>query len=263
MINPVSYLQTDQRWKDVDYSAKGESTTIGKAGCGPTCAAMVIASLKDASVTPKTTAQWSLAHGYKALHSGTYYSYFVPQLAAYGIKARQMNQINNYHSKDQATLRASITRYLQAGKWIIACMGKGTWTSSGHFILAYGFSNGGKVLINDPASTKLVRTQGDLATFLNEAKYFWLVEGADQLKPEEPKEVELTRADVIEIARVEAKNAVQALFGEGTEVSPDLRREWELAKALNVTDGSRPQGVAKREEVVALIMRALGGGDRD
>ena len=29
---PVSYLQTDPRWKSVSYSAKGESTTIGASG---------------------------------------------------------------------------------------------------------------------------------------------------------------------------------------------------------------------------------------
>jgi len=176
MTQPVYYMQTDTRWASNDYSAKGETTNVAKSGCGPTCAAMVIASLKDTSVTPAVTAKWSLARGYKACKQGTYYSYFVPQLKAYGITARQLNKINNYKSSDQAKLRSSVQSYLQKGCWIIACMGKGTWTSSGHFVLAWGME-GGKVCINDPYSKASARTRGNLSAFLNEAKYFWLIEG--------------------------------------------------------------------------------------
>lgn len=261
MSNPISYMQTDPQWKNNDYSAKGESTTIGRAGCGVTCAAMVIASLKDESVTPATTAKWSLAHGYKALRSGTYYSYFVPQLKAYGIGCRQMNQINNYHHTGQATLRASVTTRLKQGYWIIACMGKGTWTSSGHYVLAYGISPGGKVLINDPASVALNRVQGNLQTFLNEAKYFWLVEniGEEPHKPKQTQEVDdLTRNEVTEIVRVEIKEAIKDLFDPQDPVSDYAQESVDKAKMLKITDGSRPRGVATREEVIAMLMRALG-----
>ena len=41
---PVSYLQTDPRWSSQDYSARGEKTSIGASGCGPTAVAMVLAS---------------------------------------------------------------------------------------------------------------------------------------------------------------------------------------------------------------------------
>ena len=47
---PVSYLQKDPRWKDKPYRVPGESSTIGSAGCGPTCAAMVIETLDRKSV---------------------------------------------------------------------------------------------------------------------------------------------------------------------------------------------------------------------
>ena len=59
-VKPVSYLQTDPKWKNHNYSAKGESKTIGSSGCGVTVAAMVIATLKDKNVTPITTAEWSM-----------------------------------------------------------------------------------------------------------------------------------------------------------------------------------------------------------
>lgn len=78
MTQPVSYLQTDPRWAAKDYSAKGEKTTIGASGCGPTAMAMVLATWADPQVTPATECAWALAHGYKAPYSGTYYGYFQP-----------------------------------------------------------------------------------------------------------------------------------------------------------------------------------------
>ena len=75
---PVSYLQTDPRWAKKDYSAKGEKTTIGASGCGPTAMAMVLATWADPAVTPETECAWALSHGYKAPNQGTYYGYFRP-----------------------------------------------------------------------------------------------------------------------------------------------------------------------------------------
>ncbi|MPN48385.1 hypothetical protein SDC9_195992 [bioreactor metagenome] len=40
---------------------------------------------------------------------------------------------------------------IERGDMVITCMGKGNWTSSGHYILWYGLE-AGKVLINDPWS---------------------------------------------------------------------------------------------------------------
>ena len=73
MKQPVNYKQFDKRWKNVSYSTVGESTTIGRAVCGTTCSAMVIATLKDKSVTPVTTSKWSVLNGYKYKGGGTHY----------------------------------------------------------------------------------------------------------------------------------------------------------------------------------------------
>ena len=59
---PVYYMQTDNRWKNTDYSASGEKTTIGKAGCGPTCAAMLIQTITGKEYTPEDACRYSLAH---------------------------------------------------------------------------------------------------------------------------------------------------------------------------------------------------------
>lgn len=177
---PVSYLQTDSRWKAKPYRVTGESATIGGSGCGPTCAAMVIATLKDAGVTPVETCAWSVKHGYKALKQGTYYSYFKPQMAAYGIECRQLlgsrilNQPNH-------PIHDQVKEYLAQGYYVIALMGPGTWTTSGHFVLLWGWDD--IVRINDPASTRDKRLNGDPATFRNEARCYWLVDAREYNNP--------------------------------------------------------------------------------
>lgn len=173
MVRPIYYLQTDPRWKNHDYSAKGEKKTIGSAGCGPTAAAMVIATLQDKNVTPVTTALWSMAHAYKALNQGTYYSYFVPQMSAYGIACKRLNTSNLY-GKSSSAAHTEALNALKNGDWVIACMGKGNWTSSGHFILLYGYEND-YVYINDPASTKATRVKNTWALFARQVKYMWTI----------------------------------------------------------------------------------------
>lgn len=173
---PVAYLQTDSRWKSKPYRVSGESSTIGGSGCGPTCAAMVIATMKDKTVTPVETCAWSVEHGYKALNQGTYYSYFKPQMAAYGIECRQLLSSRIINQPNHA-IHDQVKQYLAEGYYVIALMGPGTWTSSGHFVLLWGWDD--KVRINDPASTKEARLNGDPATFKNEARCYWLVDARD------------------------------------------------------------------------------------
>ena len=174
IVKPVSSLQTDPKWKSHNYSAKGESKTIGSSGCGVTTAAMIIATLKDKSVTPVITAEWSMAHGYKALNQGTYYTYFVPQLSEYGITCKRLNTSNLY-GKSSSTAHTEALNALKNGNWVIACMGKGNWTSAGHFILLYKYENG-YVYINDPASTAAARTKNTWDLFTKQVKYLWTVD---------------------------------------------------------------------------------------
>ena len=177
---PISYLQTDPKWKNHNYSAKGEKKTIGSAGCGVTATAMVIATLKDKNVTPITTAEWSMAHGYKALNQGTYYTYFVPQFKQYGITCRQLNSSNLY-GKSSSSAHTEALNALKKGNWIIAVMGKGHWTSAGHFILLYKYENG-YVYINDPASTKADRIKNTWDLFSKQVRYMWIIDVPDSFK---------------------------------------------------------------------------------
>jgi len=218
ITKPISYLQTDPKWKNHNYSAKGEKKTIGSSGCGVTASAMVIATLKDKSVTPVTTAEWSMGHGYKALNQGTYYSYFVPQFSVYGIDCRMLNQTNLY-GKSSSAAHTEALNALKKGNWVIACMGKGNWTSSGHFILLYKYENG-YVYINDPASVNAARTKNTWTLFSRQVKYMWVITVPDSLKIKTPvnsihnimgKITNCTNLNMRKTPQVQGNNVVKVL----------------------------------------------------
>ena len=208
---PVSFLQTDPRWKNKSYSAKGESTTIGASGCGPTAMSMVLATWADPMVTPETECAWALAHGYKAPHQGTYYSYFAPAAKRYGLSCRQLNAASIYGnagSSHHATAKAEIAK----GNLVIACMGKGNWTSSGHYVLVWKIDEANDIIyINDPASTKASRVRGSYKLFRQQVKYYWVIQC-----PTSKKET-ITYSDVSFFAKVLDRSGLNCRKGPGAE----------------------------------------------
>lgn len=73
---------------------------------------------------------------------------------------------------------------------------------------------------------------------------------ANAMKPKE--EIDMTKAEVVALidARIQA-----ALEGNGTEASAWAKDEVAQAVAAGITDGTRPGGYAKREEVAAMVLR--------
>ena len=170
---PVYYLQTDKRWKDKPYQTSEETNTIGNAGCGPSCASMLIETITGKTFTPEDACNWSMKHGYKATAQGTYYSYFVPQFKAFGIDCKRVNGINAY-GKPSSPVHKEAFDLLKQGYYLIVLMGKGLWTSGGHFVVVWWVDD--KVRINDSNSTKDARMNGDLNTFKSQAAYYWAID---------------------------------------------------------------------------------------
>lgn len=191
--NPVSYMQNDKRWGSKNYSAKGEKTTIGRAGCGPTCAAMVVATLADMNETPDKAAKWSLRKGYKACKQGTYYSFFTPYFKRFNIKCTKITTSSVYHKLSDIAHKKAFQALLD-GDMVIACMGRGIWTSSGHFVLAYK-TDGRRVYINDPASKKPMRLCNSIEAWQYEVKHYFIVEVPKKSKKGDNELVE--KRDVI------------------------------------------------------------------
>ena len=170
---PVSYLQTDARWKNKPYRVKGENATIGGSGCGPTAAAMLIETITGKKFTPEDACNWSMAHGYKARGNGTYSGYVKPQFAEFGIDCDMLNWTKTYGKPDHANHK-KVEEMLKQGYYFIALMLKGLWTTGGHFVVLWW--QDGKVRINDPASTKDARLNGDIQTFRSQCAYYWWVD---------------------------------------------------------------------------------------
>lgn len=73
---------------------------------------------------------------------------------------------------------------------------------------------------------------------------------AKAMKPKE--EIDMTKAEVVALIdeRIQA-----TLEGKGTEASGWAKEELAQAVAAGITDGTRPGGYAKREEVAAMVLR--------
>lgn len=251
---PVSYLQSDSRWRDKPYRVSGEDSTVGSAGCGPSCAAMVIETLTGKTFTPKDACNWSIQHGYKALKQGTYYSYFRPQLAAFNIDCDQLDWTSTYGKPNHPNHKQAL-ELLQQGYYLIALMNKGTWTKSGHFILVWWADN--KIRITDPASTKDARANGDPNDFRSQVKYYWWV---DARKYNNGEDDIMTGDQIISALTDEQAYNLLAKAQRHAKTLPEPEwsqneGHWQRATAAGVVSGDSPEGLVKRDELTAVLGR--------
>lgn len=249
---PVSYLQIDPRWSNKDYSVNGEKTTIGKSGCGPTCAAMLIETLTGKTFTPEDACAWALKKGYKAYKQGTYYSYFVPQFKAFDIACERLNTSNAY-GYPNAVVHKKAFELLKEGYYLIACMGKGLWTSGGHYVVVWW--EDGKVRINDPASTKTERLNGDLETFKSQVKYYWAVDAREFNKEDDEMTQEQFNAMMDNYLADLSKK-------EPSAWSKDAREWAEKNGIINGDENGNKQykKFATREELAQILYNMKEGG---
>lgn len=130
------FLQWDPRW---GYQPYGSGSCIGLAGCGPTCLSMALFYLtRDDKLTPDKIAEYSMENGYYVEGTGTAWALMedVPKL--HGISVTKL-------SAEESSIRA----VLDNGGVVICSVGRGDFTTSGHYILIYGYDSEG-LLINDP-----------------------------------------------------------------------------------------------------------------
>lgn len=227
---------------------------------------MVLATWADKNVTPKTECAWALAHGFKAPHQGTYYGYFKPAAARYGLTAYMMNGANIYGnsgSKYHAMAKAEIDK----GNLVIACMGKGNWTRSGHFVLVWKIA-GDVIYINDPASTKPARTRGSYSLFKRQVKYYFVIErpksAAPTPKPQPTKPIE--EDDDMDIKKIIEQLTPEMCYGIMAEAmnyadkvpEPDWSKKeghWAKATSAGLVNGEAPERPLRRDEFIAVMGR--------
>lgn len=130
-------LQWDERWGYMPY---GDSV-LAVSGCGPTALAMVAAGLTgDSSYTPYVVAKYAEENGYYVNGAGSSWALMSEGSAHFGLNANELPL-----SED------TVFNALAAGQPIICSMRPGDFTTTGHFIVIYGSSQG-MLQIYDPNS---------------------------------------------------------------------------------------------------------------
>lgn len=146
----------------------GRQRSVRSSGCGAVVASMIDLYINgNLNQTPYTVL-------YHAAEVGNYigqgFTFPVLQeiIESYGIKT-------TYLEKNEDAMREA----LENGNLVVLCMGPGTFTYNGHYILVRGLDENGDGLVNDPNSEEHSRSHYTLRKLCREAKtgYMLIVSG--------------------------------------------------------------------------------------
>ena len=159
-VKPVDYKQAAKPWGPKMYSNHNDpKQTMANSGCGPTAMADVVATLKNPKINPYDLAELSMQWGDRSYNSGTNWSFFKHI-------AEHFDFVKFVQTKSLDALKAC----LDAGGYVVCSMGKGYWTSGGHYICAWKYT-ATDIYCNDPASSK--RTHQNITDFMDQRKQFF------------------------------------------------------------------------------------------
>lgn len=130
-------IQWDKRWGYAEYG----DCIIANTGCGPTCLSMVIVGLTgDVTVTPKVVSDYASEHNYYQSGAGTKWTLMSEGAEYFGVRGTELG-----------LSRTQVFDCLEAGMPIICSVGRGDFTTNGHFIVLVGIEDG-CIRVNDPNS---------------------------------------------------------------------------------------------------------------
>lgn len=131
------FLQWDPMWGYEKYG----SGCIGQTGCGPTCLAMAGYYLTgDDRFNPKAMADFASENRYYASGYGSSWTLISEGAGKLGLTATELPLV-----------KKKMVDAVEAGQPVILALGKGDFTSSGHYIVLTGWLDG-FFTVNDPNS---------------------------------------------------------------------------------------------------------------
>ena len=131
------FLQWDPMWGYEKYG----SDYLAITGCGPTCLAMAGYYLTGLeTMNPGDVAIFAEENGYYAAGYGSSWTLISEGSARLGLKATELPLV-----------KKKMTDALETGNPVILAMGKGDFTTTGHYIVLTGLENG-FFRVNDPNS---------------------------------------------------------------------------------------------------------------
>ena len=130
-------MQWDKRWGYEKYG----SDVVGITGCGPVCLAMAGYYVTgDESFNPADMVEFAKQNGYYSSGNGSSWTLISEGGVKLGLKVTEIPLV-----------KKKIMNHLEAGNPIICAMGKGDFTTSGHYIVLVGTEDG-LIRVNDPNS---------------------------------------------------------------------------------------------------------------
>ncbi len=153
------FLQWDKRWGYYNY---GENL-IALNGCGPTALSMVAVGLTgNTFFTPKAVANFSAEHGYLAPKGGSSWTLMSQGATELGLTVKELS-----------FTKQAIISALQKGQPIIVSVGKGDFTTTGHFIVLKSLTKEETILVNDPNSIKNSKKEWTVETIMQQTRNLW------------------------------------------------------------------------------------------
>lgn len=155
------FLQYDPRWGYMPYGTEGN---MGSSGCGPTCISMAVFYLTgNRDCTPDAVARYSLDTGHYVPGVGTAWSLMSEYPRSLGLSSYQI-------SWSEASLKAQ----LDNGRILVCSVRLGNFTSSGHFIVIYGYDENG-FKVNDPKCVYRSDLSWTYEQIKNDFKAVWTI----------------------------------------------------------------------------------------
>lgn len=161
------FIQWSSEW---GYYPYGEDN-MGLSGCGPTCLSMVAVALTgNDGYTPTKIAQYAMDNGYYYPGAGTKWDLFNEGVENFGLQSRTLGLSEK-----------EMTQAIENGEYLVLSMGPGIFTSLGHYIVIYDYSDG-EFLIKDPNSNERSATKYKYQDIENQIKNIWAVSRKNQTR---------------------------------------------------------------------------------
>lgn len=150
--------QIDPAWADEPYAG----ATMASSGCGPTCLSAVYAAVTGRrDLAPPDVARLSERGGH-VVDGLTAWTLMDEGAASIGLESHPV-----------AATAEAVRAELAAGRPVIASMGPGDFTTSGHFIVLTATDDVGRVRVMDPNSESRTNQPWNLNRTLSQTRALW------------------------------------------------------------------------------------------
>ena len=157
------FLQWDPMW---GYETYG-SSYLAVTGCGPTCLAMAGYYLTgDETMNPKDLAEFAEKNGYYASGYGSSWTLISEGANKLGLRARELPLV-----------KKKMVDALEEGSPVILALGKGDFTTTGHYIVLTGVEEDG-FRVNDPNSRVRSSRVWSYEQLETQIRNIWAIEAA-------------------------------------------------------------------------------------